>query len=81
MRELTFGFSPCPNDTFAFHALAHGRVDAPFRVRPVMLDIEELNQRAREGAFDLTKLSFGAFPAVGDRYQRCRPQPKKKRLK
>lgn len=72
MRELTFGFSPCPNDTFAFHALAHGRVDAPFRVRPVMLDIEELNQRAREGAFDLTKLSFGAFPAVGDRYRLLR---------
>lgn len=72
MRELTFGFSPCPNDTFAFHALAHGRVDAPFRVRPVMLDIEQLNQRAREGAFDLTKLSFGAFPAVGDRYRLLR---------
>jgi 1,4-dihydroxy-6-naphthoate synthase len=72
MRELTFGFSPCPNDTFAFHALAHGRVDAPFRVRPVMLDIEELNQRARTGAFDLTKLSFGAFPFVGDRYRLLR---------
>ena len=72
MRELTFGFSPCPNDTFAFHALAHGRVDAPFRVRPVMLDIEELNQRARGGELDLTKLSFGAFPAVGDRYRLLR---------
>ncbi len=24
MRELTFGYSPCPNDTFAFHALTHG---------------------------------------------------------
>ncbi|MGE3708020.1 MAG: 1,4-dihydroxy-6-naphthoate synthase, partial [Vicinamibacterales bacterium] len=31
MRELTFGFSPCPNDTFAFHALVHGLVPAPFR--------------------------------------------------
>jgi predicted solute-binding protein len=59
MRELTFGFSPCPNDTFAFHALVHGLVDAPFRVRPVLLDIEELN-RAHKGAFDLTKLSVGA---------------------
>ena len=35
MRELTFGYSPCPNDTYAFHALAHGLTDAPFRVRPV----------------------------------------------
>jgi 1,4-dihydroxy-6-naphthoate synthase len=72
MRELTFGYSPCPNDTFAFHALAHGLVDAPFRVRPVLLDIEELNRRARRGEFDLTKLSIGAFAAVGDRYRLLR---------
>ena len=68
MRELTFGFSPCPNDTFAFHALVHGLVNAPVRIRPVLLDIEELNRRAHAGAFDLTKLSVGAFAAVGARY-------------
>lgn len=72
MRELTFGYSPCPNDTFAFHALAHGLVDAPFRIRPVLLDIEELNRRAHEGAFDLTKLSVGAFAAVGSAYRLLR---------
>jgi 1,4-dihydroxy-6-naphthoate synthase len=72
MRELTFGYSPCPNDTFAFHALAHGLVDAPFRVTPVLLDIEALNRRAHDGAFDLTKLSVGAFAAVGDRYRLLR---------
>ena len=72
MRELTFGFSPCPNDTFAFHALVHGLVDAPFTVRPALLDIEELNRRAHTGAFDLTKLSVGAFAAVGDRYRLLR---------
>ncbi len=68
MRELTFGYSPCPNDTFAFHALTFGLVDAPFVIKPVLLDIEELNRRAHEGAFDLTKLSVGAFAGVGDRY-------------
>lgn len=72
MRELTFGYSPCPNDTFAFHALTFGLVEAPFRVRPVLLDIEELNRRAHDGAFDLTKLSVGAFAAVGDRYRLLR---------
>lgn len=72
MRELTFGFSPCPNDTFAFHALVHGLVAAPFRVRPVLLDIEELNRRAHDSAFDLTKLSVGAFAGVGDRYRLLR---------
>jgi len=72
MSELTFGFSPCPNDTFAFHALVHGLVDAPARVRPVLLDIEELNRRAHDGELDLTKLSFGALPAVADRYAMLR---------
>jgi 1,4-dihydroxy-6-naphthoate synthase len=72
VRTLTFGFSPCPNDTFAFHALVHGLVEAPFAVQPVLLDIEELNRRARDGAFDLTKLSVGAFAGVGARYQLLR---------
>ena len=72
MRELTFGYSPCPNDTYAFHALAHGLTDAPFRIRPVLLDIEELNRRAHAGEFDLTKLSVGAFAGVGDRYRLLR---------
>ena len=58
MRELTFGHSPCPNDTFAFHALTHGLIDMPFRVSPVLLDIEELNRRAHNGEFDLTKLRY-----------------------
>jgi 1,4-dihydroxy-6-naphthoate synthase len=65
VRELTFGYSPCPNDTFAFHALTHGIVELPFRVRPVLLDIEELNRRAHSGEFDFTKLSVGAFASVG----------------
>ena len=72
MRELTFGYSPCPNDTFAFHALTRGLVDAPFRITPVLLDIEELNRRALDGAFDLTKLSVGAFAGVGTRYRLLR---------
>ncbi len=72
MRELGFGFSPCPNDTFAFHALVHELVDAPFRVRPVLADIEELNRRSHTGGLELTKLSFGALPAVGERYEMLR---------
>ena len=72
MSALTFGYSPCPNDTFAFHALTFGLIDTPVRVTPVLLDIEELNRRAHDGAFDLTKMSVGAFAAVGDRYRLLR---------
>jgi 1,4-dihydroxy-6-naphthoate synthase len=70
--KLTFGFTPCPNDAFAFHALVHGLVPASFEVEPVLLDIEELNQRAAGAELQLTKLSFGAAAAAGDRYRLLR---------
>jgi 1,4-dihydroxy-6-naphthoate synthase len=70
--KLSFGFTPCPNDAFAFHALVHGLVPAPFEVEPVLLDIEELNRQAADAELELTKLSFGARAAVGDRYRLLR---------
>jgi 1,4-dihydroxy-6-naphthoate synthase len=70
--KLGFGFTPCPNDAFAFHALVHGLVPAPFEVEPVLLDIEELNRRAAAAELQLTKLSFGAAAAAGDRYRLLR---------
>jgi 1,4-dihydroxy-6-naphthoate synthase len=69
---LRFGFTPCPNDAFAFHAFVHGLVPAPFEVEPVLLDIEELNRRAARDELELTKLSFGAAAAAGDRYRMLR---------
>ena len=70
--KLTFGFTPCPNDAFAFHALVHGLVPAPFEVESVLLDIEELNRRAAQAELQLSKLSFGAAAVVGDRYRLLR---------
>jgi 1,4-dihydroxy-6-naphthoate synthase len=66
--NLSFGFSPCPNDTFAFDALVHGRTPAPFTAVPALHDIEELNALARGGRYELTKLSIGALAGLGDRY-------------
>jgi 1,4-dihydroxy-6-naphthoate synthase len=66
--NIPFGFSPCPNDTFAFDALVHGRTPAPFTAVPALHDIEELNALAREGRYPLTKLSIGALAGVRDRY-------------
>ena len=68
MATLEFGFSPCPNDTFAFHALVAGLIDAPLQVRPVMEDIEALNRRAHTGDLEMTKLSFGALATLGGAY-------------
>lgn len=64
---VNFGFSTCPNDTFAFHALVHGLVPGP-RVEPYLDDIEALNQRAERGEAEVTKVSMAAYGRVRDRY-------------
>ena len=62
-RTLTLGFSPCPNDTFIFHALVHGAVEAEdFRFAPRLEDVETLNRLAADAALDVTKVSYGALP-------------------
>lgn len=64
---VNFGFSTCPNDTFAFHAIVHGLVPGP-RVVPFMDDIEVLNQRAERGEAEVTKVSMAAYGRLRDRY-------------
>lgn len=68
MEPLSFGFSPCPNDTFAFHALVHGLVPGAPAVTPRLADVEELNRLAQAGRLPLTKLSFHALGHVLDKY-------------
>ncbi len=68
-QTLTIGFSPCPNDTFIFDALVHQKIDTEglnFEVE--LLDVEALNKKAMEGAFDITKLSYHAFAYAADKY-------------
>ena len=68
--QLTLGFSPCPNDTFLFDALVHGRIDTEGLTFAVTLaDVEELNRRAFAGELDATKLSYHAFGHLTERYR------------
>lgn len=70
-QQLAFGFSPCPNDTFAFWAAVHGAETVPgLQLEPVLADIETLNERAVLGPDPLpvTKLSLPALARVADRY-------------
>ena len=67
--ELSIGFSPCPNDTFIFDAMIHGKIDTlglSFRV--VMADVEELNRLAFNADLDITKLSYHAMGHLLDTY-------------
>jgi 1,4-dihydroxy-6-naphthoate synthase len=69
MRTLTLGFSPCPNDTFIFGALATGKLEVPgFRLEILHEDVETLNKLAREALLDFTKISFHALALVAKRY-------------
>ncbi len=62
MRSLTLGYSPCPNDTFIFYALTHGKIPLPgVMVRERLEDVETLNTLAMSQALDLTKISYHAF--------------------
>jgi 1,4-dihydroxy-6-naphthoate synthase len=62
-RTLSLGYSPCPNDTFIFHALVHGLVAAEgLAFEPRLEDVETLNRLAAEAVLDVTKVSYGAIP-------------------
>jgi 1,4-dihydroxy-6-naphthoate synthase len=65
--SLSFAFSTCPNDTFAFHALVHGLVPGP-AIAPHMDDIEALNLRAESGVAEATKISLAAYLHLRDKY-------------
>lgn len=66
---MTIGFSSCPNDTFIFDAMIHGRIDTEgISFEPVIEDVEALNRRAMAGELDATKLSYAAFARLFDRY-------------
>lgn len=58
---LSLGISPCPNDTFIFDALIHGRIPLEHGFTPHMADVEELNSLARRGTLQVTKLSMAAM--------------------
>ncbi len=68
-KRYTLAYSPCPNDTYIFAALANGLLDGAPHVDAVLDDVEALNVAAREGRYELTKVSYGAIPFLLDRYR------------
>jgi len=67
--RLSLGFSPCPNDTFIFDAMLHGRIDTEgLEFEVFMEDVEALNRRAFAGDIAVTKLSYHAFAHLTHQY-------------
>jgi 1,4-dihydroxy-6-naphthoate synthase len=67
--KLTLGFSPCPNDTFIFDALVNNKIDTEgFEFDVALEDVQTLNEWAKQGRLDISKISYGTLPLVLDTY-------------
>ncbi|MFD9396914.1 1,4-dihydroxy-6-naphthoate synthase [Streptomyces sp. NPDC060000] len=65
---LKIAYSPCPNDTFVFDALAHGRVPGAPGLDVTFADIDLTNGMAERGELDVLKVSYAVLPYVLDEY-------------
>ncbi len=68
MKSLTLGYSPCPNDTFIFYALAEKRIEFPFDLDVRLADVEMLNRQVEPGVLDISKISASAVLGALDKY-------------
>nr|WP_040433498.1 1,4-dihydroxy-6-naphthoate synthase [Actinoplanes globisporus] len=66
---LSLAASPCPNDTFVFHALVHGLIPGAPEVDLTFADVDVTNTAAERGEFDLVKVSYAALPWLLDDYE------------
>ena len=68
-QVVSIAHSPDSDDAFMFYALARGIVSSPgIEFRHVLSDIQALNAAAREGRYDMTAISYHAYPYVADKY-------------
>ena len=69
-KHIDIAFSSCPNDTFVFHALLNNLVDTKgLTFSPFIDDVESLNQQAKKGMHQVSKLSFAAWLNLRDKYE------------
>ena len=68
MKKITLGFSPCPNDTFIFFALAGNHLSSNFDVEVTIKDIEVLNSIALRNDGDIVKVSCFAYGKIAKDY-------------
>lgn len=69
---MDIAFSPCPNDTFVFHAWVHGLIPGAPALRVTYADIDITNRLATSkhaaDGLDMMKISYAALPWVLDQY-------------
>ncbi|WP_366923643.1 1,4-dihydroxy-6-naphthoate synthase [Metallumcola ferriviriculae] len=66
---MKVAFSPCPNDTFIFHAWVHGLIPGAPKIDVTYADIDITNSLAASGKGpDVVKISYAALPWVLSEY-------------
>jgi 1,4-dihydroxy-6-naphthoate synthase len=69
LAEIVCAHSPDSDDAYMFYALATRKIRSSLvQFRHVLDDIQTLNQRARNGEYELTAISYHAYPYVADKY-------------
>lgn len=68
-EPISLAFSPCPNDTFIFHAWTHGLVAGAPETRVTFADVDVTNTAAERGEFDVVKVSYAALPWLLGKYR------------
>ncbi|MEO5937228.1 MAG: MqnA/MqnD/SBP family protein [Terriglobales bacterium] len=69
IREITVAHSPDSDDAFMFYGLATNKVRTPgLKFTHTLCDIQTLNQMAMQGHYDVSAISFHAYPYVQDKY-------------
>ena len=67
--EIVSAHSPDSDDAFMFYGLATKKVRSPrVSFRHVLEDIETLNRKAIEGLYELSAISYHAYPYVAEKY-------------
>ena len=67
--EMVCAHSPDSDDAFMFYGLATKKIRSSIvTFRHVLEDIESLNKKATEGLYELTAISYHAYPYVADKY-------------
>jgi 1,4-dihydroxy-6-naphthoate synthase len=69
IREIKVAHSPDSDDAFMFYGMATNKVRVPgVKFTHTLCDIETLNRKALEGYYDITAISFHAYPYLQDKY-------------
>src|SRR5215468_12608746 len=68
-REIKLAHSPDSDDAFMFYALATHKLATPgYKYTHILSDIQTLNDAAHKETYDVTAISFAAYPALRDKY-------------